>query len=416
MKLQLLLKKARTAVRHFRKYGLASTAALVARRFRFLTGKAEIASLVDFDDVAAADWTRTPPWRADALAVDIQSRPMRVAWIMSPPGAESGGHQNIFRFIRVLEDHGHECTVFLYNVNGNMPNESSVKQMMARSEAYPDVAARILPYASTTGIGDGFDAVFATGWETAYPSYNDASRARRFYFIQDFEPMFYPVGSDSILAENTYRFGFHGITAGAWLAHTLRRDYGMETAHFDFAVDPATYSLTNTDARSAIFFYARPVTPRRAFELGVTVLTDFHRLMPDIDIHFAGWNTKDWKVPFPYVNHGSLQLSALNDLYNRCAGALVLSLSNLSLLPLELAAAGVRPVVNDGPNNRMVSDHPYISYVPPSPHAMAEALAETVRHPLTATELRAMSDSVRNFTWADSGTQFMRAFEEAMRG
>ena len=60
------------------------------------------------------------------------------------------------------------------------------------------------------------DAVFATGWETAYPVFNDAGDARKCYFVQDFEPLFYPVGSEYVLAENTYRFNFFGITAGKW--------------------------------------------------------------------------------------------------------------------------------------------------------------------------------------------------------
>ena len=32
---------------------------------------------------------------------------------------------------------------------------------------------------------------------------------------------FYPAGSQSLLAEATYRFGFHGVTAGRWLAQRL---------------------------------------------------------------------------------------------------------------------------------------------------------------------------------------------------
>jgi hypothetical protein len=30
----------------------------------------------------------------------------------------------------------------------------------------------------------------------------------------DFEPWFYPMGTDYVLAENTYRFNFYGFTAG----------------------------------------------------------------------------------------------------------------------------------------------------------------------------------------------------------
>jgi hypothetical protein len=46
--------------------------------------------------------------------------------------------------------------------------------------------------------------------------------------VQDFEPYFEPVGSYSTFAENTYRFGFHGITLGEWLSKKLTNEYGYE--------------------------------------------------------------------------------------------------------------------------------------------------------------------------------------------
>lgn len=34
------------------------------------------------------------------------------------------------------------------------------------------------------------------------------------YFVQDFEPLFYGMGSKAVLAENTYRFGFTVLQLG----------------------------------------------------------------------------------------------------------------------------------------------------------------------------------------------------------
>ena len=36
---------------------------------------------------------------------------------------------------------------------------------------------------------------------------------RKYYFIQDFEPYFYPVSTDFALAEDTYKLGMKAITA-----------------------------------------------------------------------------------------------------------------------------------------------------------------------------------------------------------
>ena len=49
---------------------------------------------------------------------------------------------------------------------------------------------------------------------------------RRLYFIQDFEPLFYPAGAEYVLAEETYRFGFRAITVGPMLADLLRDRFG----------------------------------------------------------------------------------------------------------------------------------------------------------------------------------------------
>ena len=145
-------------------------------------------------------------------------------------------------------------------------------------------------------------------------------------------------------------------------------------------------------------------------------MSDFARLRPDVTINLAGWDVSNWEIPFPHVNLSSMSLSQLNAVYNRCAAGLVLSLTNMSLLPLELISAGVTPVVNDGPNNRLVSDNPYIEYVPASPMVIAKKMVEVLERPDAVERSNEMSSSVANVSWTDSGTQFVDALERAMRG
>lgn len=370
--------------------------------------------LVRADEAARLDWTQPTAWRAKPISVE--EGPIDIAWIMSPPGLESGGHQNLFRFIDFAEKAGHRCTIYLYATHDHPVSIPDIRAMLRSASAYPEVSADISMYDAKRGVHPEAEAIFATGWETAYPAYLDKSTARRFYFVQDYEASFYPLGTQSLLAENTYKFGFHGITAGGWLSHKLATEYGMSTDHFEFAVDKTHYSVTNFGPRHEVFFYARPVTPRRAFEFGLMALTEFARLKPDVRINLAGWDVSNWEIPFPYVNLSSLDISDLNVVYNRCAAGLVLSLSNMSLLPLELLSSGVTPVVNDGPNNRMVSDNPYIEYVAPSPIAIARKLADVIDHPNAVERSVAMSESVLAVNWQDSGRQFLDAFERAMRG
>jgi glycosyltransferase involved in cell wall biosynthesis len=266
------------------------------------------------------------------------------------------------------------------------------------------------------GVSKDVDAIMATGWETAYPSFRDSSPARRLYFVQDYEPFFYPVGTDSVLAENTYRFGFSGLTAGGWLAHKLSSDFGMTTASYDFGADREHYHVTNNGRRKEVFFYVRPGTERRGFELGVMALDLFARERPDYTINLAGWNVSRYTIPFAHKNLKSMPIDQLNEVYNRCAAGLVLSMTNMSLLPLELLASGVIPVVNDGDNNVMVSNNPYIEYTPASPRALADRLIAIVDRADLPEHARAAAASLGDIGWAASGEQFVSAFEGVMRG
>ena len=369
-------------------------------------------TLLDYDDALAVDWTKPGPWRTSPRELPVG--PLTVAWIMSPPGVNSGGHQNIFRFIQVLERAGHEARVYVSTTMDPTTIEQS-RDRVASSSSYADVRASIEEYPAD-GVPDDVDVIIATGWETAYTAYRDRSNARRIYFVQDFEPLFYPTGSESVLAENTYRFGFSGITAGGWLERKLHDDYGMWTSSYDFGSEGNDYSLTNRERRSAVFFYARPETPRRGFELGSMALDLFARERPDSAIILAGQDVRRLRIPYPHENPGNLQVSQLNAVYNRCAAGLVLSLTNMSLLPLELLSAGVIPVVNDAPNNRLVSDNPFIEYTDPSPRALADRLIAIVDRADQADHAAEAAASVGTTTWTRSGEQFIAAFDRAVRG
>lgn len=368
-------------------------------------------SLVGYEEARTVDWSTPHP--AVAHPVELPDGPLTVAWVMSPPGEGSGGHQNIFRFIRYLEGAGHTCRVYLHDMQRAYTDAQVAGRLTSPSYTKVDATVEAYP---PGGVPDDVDVIIATGWETTYPSFLDTSRARRLYFVQDFEPLFYPTGTETVLAENTYRFGFAGITAGHWLASKLSTEYGMTAHAYQFGADPENYSFSNAGPRNEIFFYARPGTTRRGFELGIMALDTFARERPDYTINLAGSDVSRYDIPFRYKNLGSLPVTELNALYNRCAAGLVLSLTNMSLLPLELLAAGVIPVVNDAPNNTMVSSNPFIDYAPASPRALADHLIATVDRADLPEYARRAAASVGTNGWDESGRQFVAAFDKVIRG
>lgn len=370
-------------------------------------------SLVRPEDAVAVDWTLAPSFATDPP--EPKTTHVKTAWIISPPGRSSGGHQNAFRFMDFLEKAGHSVTVYFYTTEEREVDVAAIRAMLQTTSAYPDLAGDLRVYNPEKGLDADTDAIFATGWETAYPAFRHPSNARRFYFTQDFEPAFYASGSDYVLAENTYRFGFHGFSAGRWLSTKLTADYGMPGDFYDYAVDKEHYSIMNSSPRNEVLFYARPPTARRAFEFGRLVLTELHRLRPEIVINMVGWDISPYYVPFPYVNHTALDISQLNEVYNRCAAALILSLTNMSLLPMEVMSSGVVPVVNDAPNTREIFESPYMDYQPMSPGAMARRLIALIDSKDQAAHAIEMAESVARIDWIDPGETFITAFERSMR-
>jgi O-antigen biosynthesis protein len=404
-------KRIRRAFRLVREDGLLVLAIRSLQKIEKVTQKrskrkkVKIKFLAQYHDIEQAKWT-TRPYRPDRHK---RSAPYSINWVMSPPRS-GGGHQNIYRFIKYLEDAGHTCRVYLYSTS-DFATVEELREGMKKS--YPSTKASM---EWLDGPMADADVVFATGWETAYAVFNDQGSARKFYFVQDFEPYFYPMGSEFILAENTYRFNFTGITAGKWLAQKLSKDYGMSTASYDFGADKKLYKHSNDDPRKEVFFYARPVTARRGFELGIMALELFHQEHPDYTITLAGWDVSDYKIPFPHRNLKTLHLEELPELYNRCAAALVISLTNMSLLPLELLACGAIPVVSDGENNRQVSENPYIKYAHPSPDSLAAALGEVVTTKELPAYAKKASASVKTGGWEEAGQRFLSIIEKELHG
>ncbi len=216
-----------------------------------------------------------------------------------------------------------------------------------------------------------------------------------------FEPFFDPVGSYSVLADNTYKFGLHGITIGSWLAEKLTAEYGMHCDWFEFGFSKDEYRVVNTGTRKKVLFYARPVTPRRGFELGILSLELFHKKHPEYEINLLGWDLSDYDIPFPYVNSGILSAKELNVLYNECVAGLVLSFTNMSLLPLEMLAAGCVPVVNEAEHTHKVGYADALEYAEPLPSSIASKLEEVIDQ-YSGRSGKQVAAAIADFEWQHS--------------
>lgn len=298
------------------------------------------------------------------------AQPNTLLWFIPDFNLGSGGHLNIFRTIWHLEEMGYTSTIVI----GTPATHITVREAeyAIRTHFFPLKARVVLGLENLPPS----EFALATGWDTAYQlrAFNGATH--KLYFVQDYEPHFFPVGSESVLASNTYRFGFFGITAGTWLSTKLAQEYGMATRAVGFGVERARYRrLPRREPEiRRVFFYARPPTPRRAFEIGLLVLNEVWKRLPDVQFVLAGWDTTGYRIPFPHLSCGTLALDDLPDLYSQCDVALVVSLTNASLLPLELMACGCAVVSNRGENVDWLLNDEVATLAETSPEALTDAV------------------------------------------
>ena len=363
--------------------GTLATARHVWRRLT------ERARLTPVDVVGFYRFVTQPPFGAP-LPADMKRK--TIAWFIPDFDVGSGGHLNIFRLAWHLEDLGYECRIVIVGPC-RYPSAQAARDVLRR-HFFP-LAAEVWLGADT--IPPSYFSV-ATSWITAYYVRAFQGAAQRIYFVQDFEPFFFPAGSEYLFAENTYRFGFYGITAGEWLAGKLAADYGMRTRAIGFAVELDRYSprLRRDPEIRRVFFYARPPTLRRAFEFGLLVLAEVARRLPDVKFVLAGWDVGHYVIPFAHLNAGNVALAELPDLYSQCDVALVLSCTNLSLLPLELMACGCPVVSNRGSHVEWLLN-PDIAVLA---DFTVEALSEAV--------IALLADDARRRLLVDRGIEYAR--------
>ncbi len=336
----------------------------------------------------------------------IRGSGLTIGWVANPPSLGSGGHTTMFRMVSALEEAGHRCVIFLYDrYGGDLAQHRKIIR-----QGWPSVRAEVRDAAD--GIA-GVDAAIATGWESAHALVRRGEGPmHRLYFIQDYEPYFYPHGPEYALAEDSYRFGFRCIALGEMVATALRTELGLDPDVTQFGCDTDVYRLAPAGPRTGVVCYARPGAARRGYWLGSLALAEFQRRHRDVPIHVYGDAPKS--LPFQAIRHGRLTPVQLNALYNQCIAGLALSFTNISLVAEEMLAAGAIPVINDAPEARADLPNDHARWASPTPLAIADALSAIVEAD-DGGRATAAAGSTRR-TWASAQADLVRVVEEEVYG
>ncbi|MCU1622753.1 MAG: glycosyl transferase, family 2 [Frankiales bacterium] len=319
-------------------------------------------STTETESTNLADMCRALP--VDAKAVEAlhlaNAEPFEVKtvnWFF--PDIDSPFYGGINTALRIADQLAREHGVVnRFVVWGSGPDHFIRSGLAAAFPALKDVEIHF--YDGSTGASleriPECDVAIATLWVTAYGVAHFPGAKRKFYLIQDFEPMFYPASTLYALTEETYKLGLYGLCNTDNLKEIYDTEYDGKGWSFTPAVDPTVFHAKGRVERmpedpATVFVYARPGHWRNCWEMASLALEELKdRLGDRVRIVTAG----SWAVPeggYSGMHHyGLLDYRATGELYRSCDIGLALTVSkHPSYLPLELMACGVPVVAFDNP-------------------------------------------------------------------
>lgn len=334
-----------------------------------------------------------------------------IHWVIPDFIIGSGGHMTIFRMIYFLEKLGHRQVIWIQDsMQYNVLDEAKETIIKHYQPIGDNVDVCFLPK-DVEWIGG--DIVIATDCWTVFPVCAMSKFKKRFYFIQDYEPMFHQMGEIYLTAEQTYKMGLTPITAGKWLERKIGQ-YSDTVYSFPLCVDHDVYKIFKTLKRLKkinIAVYSRSYTPRRCVGLIIAGLKQLYKEFNDFHVSFFGQNDIPYEIDFEYTNYGILNPQELSVLYNSCDIGIVFSATNYSLIPLEMMACGLPVIEIDTESTRAVFNEDIISFVQADPRSISKGILSLIKHKDKRQQQaeRALK-FVENLKWENSALKLNDAF------
>lgn len=318
------------------------------------------------------------------------------------------GIQTIFRFIEKLSNEGVHNRIVIYD-NPAMDVGKMKTEIVEYFPKLTNYEITVFGDDKERGIRTlpSSDIAFCTIWVSAYILLRFNQTKRKYYFIQDYEPLFYVAGSTSALAESTYRFGFFGIVNTPGLLAAVNQRHGLEGVSFIPAVNHNLYypDPKRSNKKIRIFFYARPLNPRNAFNLGIlTIIQLLDKYGDEIEIITAGaeWNENEYGLQGRIINLGLIKsLTEVADLYRSChIGFAYMLNKHTTYQMMEYSASGMATVMNNNEDHHWLHKNgENCLLTEPSPASMAEKIGLLIEDSKLRDKLVKNAQKSLGYTW-----------------
>lgn len=317
---------------------------------------------------------------------ELLENPQTATWFLPPfSTAFYGGIHTILRFAEFLTTNNAIKNQF---VIVGLDDITSVRQAILA--AFPSLKdCEVIGLTSDYKINSipSSDISFCTLWTTAYTQLKYNKTKKKFYFLQDWEPLFYPGGSTSAQVEVTYGFGYTAVCNTISLKLSYE-ELGGKAYHFTPCVDTSVFyppQYERAEEPYLVFLYGRPGNPRNCFELAIPALRKVKEHFGNkVRIVSAGadWDAAAYGADGVIEHLGMLPYKATGDLYRQChVGLAMMMTRHPSYLPFEMMASGCLVVANKNPwNTWMLKDGVNCRVAEASISCIAETIIDSLEN------------------------------------
>lgn len=330
--------------------------------------------------------------------------------------ALKGGVRTVFTFAERMSAKWGTINIFvIYSHSGQDFDIGGFEQSLA--EHFPGLRFLVRKFIRGQDEASSIphaDIAFCTLWTTAYLLLKYNQVHKKFYFMQDYEPLFYEAGSVYAAIEQTYRFGFSCIANTPGVGNKYLQ-YSNDVTHFFPGVDSEIFNTNLPKAVSDKFrvvFYGRPGNSRNCFSLGVLTLKALKlKMMDKVEILSVGaeWDVAEYGLEGTLENLGLL--SSLNEvarLYrNSDLGLVFMVTPHPSYQPLEYMACGCVVATNINESNGWLLNHINSLQLEPIPEIAAQRICDLLVDRARLDEIRTEAyNTIKVYNWNDAFSVF----------